>query len=155
MKVRFNRWYNAVLSVLLAMMGYGCSEEDQMDEYGPPIDMYGTPPFTYSIHGAVMDEDSIPVQGIKATLQNIRPDSTTQIVTHDSTLTDSVGEYRLGVLSYHMSVDTKLVVEDIDGEANGGEFQSDTIDIAKMMLEGKGFDSGNLQVDITLKKKAE
>ena len=25
MKVRFNRWYNAVLTALLTMLGYGCS----------------------------------------------------------------------------------------------------------------------------------
>ena len=29
MKVRFNRWYNAVLTALLTMLGYGCSSTDE------------------------------------------------------------------------------------------------------------------------------
>ena len=40
MKVRFNRWYNAVLTALLSMLGFGCSSEEPMDMYGPPVE-YG------------------------------------------------------------------------------------------------------------------
>ena len=42
MKVRFNRWYNAVLTALLSILGFGCSSEEPMDMYGPPVE-YGTP----------------------------------------------------------------------------------------------------------------
>ena len=48
MKVRFYRWYNAVLTALLSMLGYGCSSsEDPLDMYGAPVE-YGAPHGRYS-----------------------------------------------------------------------------------------------------------
>ena len=58
------------------------------------------------------------------------------------------------------SLSTKLVVEDIDGEANGGEFLSDTLDVdhkkALKTKEGDGrWYEGVFEVsqDVKLKKK--
>ena len=58
MKVRFNRWYNAVLTALLSMLGYGCSSsEDPTDAL-----MYGVVPVAeYQIRGQVTDEAGTPV----------------------------------------------------------------------------------------------
>ena len=36
MKVRFNRWYNALLTALLAMLGYKSCSLNSPDEYGTP-----------------------------------------------------------------------------------------------------------------------
>ncbi|MBQ9672012.1 MAG: radical SAM-associated putative lipoprotein [Prevotella sp.] len=152
MKVRFNRWYNAVLSVLLAMVGYGCSSDDEniIVSYAPG------PDYDYNVYGTIMDEDSIPVQGIKTTLKNIHPDYLDRAVTVDSTLTDSVGEYQM--FRSWLPDHAKLIVEDIDGEANGGEFQSDTIDIYER-LWNKDIKTINnerqVEINITLKKKQE
>ena len=41
MKVRFVHWYNAVLTALLSMIGYGCSTTSNEPE------MYGTPTADY------------------------------------------------------------------------------------------------------------
>ena len=68
MKVRFNRWYNAVLTALLSMLGYSCSSDDIVDEYGVPVE-YGVPTAHFIMKGTVTDEAGTPIQGIKATLK--------------------------------------------------------------------------------------
>lgn len=50
MKVRFNRWYNAVLTALLSMLGYSCSSDDIVDEYGVPVE-YGVPTAHFIMKG--------------------------------------------------------------------------------------------------------
>ena len=61
--------------------------------------------------------------------------------------------------AYTMGSDIKLIVEDVDGEANGGKFRSDTLDIdsskAVKTSEGTGtWDMGTyeLRTDIKMKK---
>ena len=74
MKVRFNRWYNAVLTTLLSMLGYGCSFEEPMDMYGTAVMEYGVPNADYIVMGQVTDETGTPVQGIKTSLKIVYQD---------------------------------------------------------------------------------
>lgn len=123
MKVRFNRWYNTVLTALLAMLGYGCSESEELEK---DVLMYGCIVAYYTINGTVTDEAGAPVQGIKTSVKMLfRQD----IVGMDSVQTDESGKYLLGFNEMMDNEYTKLIVEDVDGEANGGEFLSDTLDI--------------------------
>ena len=130
MKIRFNRWYNAVLTALLSMLGYGCSSsEDPTDAL-----MYGVLPVAeYQIRGQVTDEAGTPVQGIKTSVKIIMSspsaDGKKEIYARDSVLTDASGKYDISFATTPGNPETKLIVEDIDGEANGGEFLSDTLDI--------------------------
>ena len=75
MKVRFNRWYNAVLTTLLSMLGYSCSlTNDEPDMYGSIL-MYGVvnPDATYEVKGTVTDEGGTPVEGIKTAVKFVSP----------------------------------------------------------------------------------
>ena len=163
MKVRFNRWYNVILTALLSVLGYACSSSDEDDEV---VCMYGTPHADYQFSGTVTDESGSPVKGIKVSAKNVyrRYDSTV-VETYgvDSTLTDSKGKYAVeggAFLGEHI---LKLIVEDIDGELNGGAFKSDTIDIdfdsAKKIKEpdreDDSWSNGTFAItqDIKLKKK--
>jgi len=161
MKVRFNRWYNAVLTALLSIIGYGCSSSDD-PEY---ICMYGTPHADYQFSGTVTDESGSPVKGIKVSAKNVyRRYDSTLIETYgvDSTLTDSKGKYAVEGEAFLGEHILKLIVEDLDGEANGGNFMNDTIDIdfdnAKKVKEPDKDDywsDGTFAItqDIKLKKK--
>ena len=161
MKVRFNRWYNAVLTALLSIVGYGCSSSDD-PEY---ICMYGTPHADYQFSGTVTDESGSPVKGIKVSAKNVyRRYDSTLIETYgvDSTLTDSKGKYAVEGEAFLGEHILKLIVEDLDGEANGGNFMNDTIDIdfdnAKKVKEPDKDDywsDGTFAItqDIKLKKK--
>ena len=159
MKVRFNRWYNAVLAALMSMLGYGCSSsEDSADAL-----MYGVPVAGYQIKGQVTDEAGTPVQGIKTAVKIIMSspsaDGKKEIYARDSVLTDASGKYDISATAPG-NPETKLIVEDIDGEANSGEFLSDTLDIDydKAVKAGEGdhhWYTGKFEIttDVKLKKK--
>ena len=159
MKVRFNRWYNAVLTALLSMLGFSCSL-DEPDEYGSTPVEYGTPHADYILKGTVTDEVGAPIKGIKTSLKEVYGHKTGYCV--DSIQTNESGNYqlKLGKESNFFKENVKLIVEDIDGEANGGEFLSDTLDIdySKAVKVGEGdqrWYEGTFEVvtDIKLKKK--
>ena len=159
MKVKFYRWYNAVLTVLLSMLGYGCSSDEPMDMYGTPVE-YGAPHADYIVKGLVTDEAESPVQGIKTFLKQVdKTEAGTIIFGMDSIQTNETGGYQLEYTGLPQP-GIKLIVEDVDGEANGGEFLSDTLDVdlikAVQTKEGDGRWYGGvyeITQDVKLKKK--
>ena len=161
MKIRFYRWYNAVLTALLSMLGYGCSSsEEQMDMYGTPVLEYGAPHADYIVKGHVADEAYTPIQGIKTSLkQTWQTDAGPYVFGIDSIQTNESGIYQLKSNGIPAG-QTKLIIEDIDGDANGGLFLSDTLDIdydkAVKTKEGDGRWYGGVYEiiqDVKLKKK--
>ena len=151
MKTKVFRLYSAVLSVLLSVLGFSsCSKEEPCE--------YGSPSAHYQFTGQVTDEDGNPLTGILVSAEDISENYCRNFA---SKKTDGNGGYDLTVL-YHSPYDpyTKIVVQDIDGEANGGEFANDTIDVdyklAKQIAEGKGnWFEGTFTItqNIQLKKK--
>ena len=149
MKVRFYRWYNAVLTALLSMLGYSCSSDDIMDEYGVPVEYA-----SYVVKGTITDEAGTPIQDIRVSAPyGSQFDSQyAQIVQ-----TDAQGTFTLNEFSTLRGVE--ILVEDIDGEANGGEFLSDIINVEKLpktqVEKGSGWYQGKFEVNanIRLKKK--
>lgn len=151
MKVRFNRWYNAVLTALLSMLGYSCST-------GEPVE-YGSPYADFVFKGSVTDEAGTPVQGIKTSLKSVFDNENEHYVLGlDSVETDVSGSYQLKYVGMR-DRGLKIIVEDIDGEANGGEFLSETLDIdykkAVKTKEGSDWYEGAYEIsqEIKLKKK--
>jgi len=154
MKVRFYRWYNALLGAILAFLGYSCS--DGPDEYGTPVE-YGVPTARYEMKGTVTDEHGAALQGIKVSLKVETERNLYEPI--DSTKTDSQGSYLMkvnqGVLQFK---GVKLIVEDVDGEKNGGEFQSDTVNVSaitpKKISEGNGhWNMGDYEINANVKLK--
>ena len=95
MKVRFNRWYNAVLTALLSMLGFSCSL-DEPDEYGSTPVEYGTPHADYILKGTVTDEAGTPIKGIKTSLKEVyKDDISTYVFSIDSIQTNESGNYQL------------------------------------------------------------
>ena len=159
MKVRFNRWYNVVLTALLSVLGFGCSS-DEPEEYGTILVEYGTPYADYIFKGTVTDEAGTPVQGIKTSLKSVFDnDNEHYVFGLDSVETDVSGSYQLKYVGTQ-DRGLKIIVEDIDGEANGGEFLSDTLDIDyNKAVQTKKSDefwyegAYDISQDIKLKKK--
>lgn len=161
MKVRFYRWYNALLASLLTLLGYGCSSDEPLDMYGTVVE-YGVPTVRYSLKGMVTDEDGNPIKNIKASVKTGPYEDGTLYYPVDSTMTDAHGQFTIdnlrdGYLGHH-----KLILEDIDGEENGGEFQSDTLSLdqlePKQIEPSSGaWDAGKyeLTANIRLKKKKQ
>lgn len=150
MKVRFNRWYKAVLTALLTVLGYGCSSKTHEE----PVSEYGCPNADYVVHGTVKDEAGNPIQGIQITA----PNGTDTDSQYDQIVqTDAQGNFSLNEFSSFRG--EEIIVDDIDGEANGGEFLGDVIRVdtlPKTQIEkGNGWYEGKFDVtaDIKLKKK--
>jgi putative lipoprotein (rSAM/lipoprotein system) len=157
MKVRFNRWYNAVLTALLTLLGYGCSSSSDDSD----VEMYGVLASYYVIQGSVTDEAGKPIQGIKTSLKHVIKELNYVVECYDSVQTDVAGQYQLEFSGFH-DPNLKLIVEDIDGDANGGTFAPDTLDLdydkairTEWKSQGFGIKDGKyeLQIDVKLKKK--
>lgn len=155
MKVRFYRWYNAVLTVLLSMLGYGCStSSDEVVEYG-------TPYAEYRVKGKVTDESGVPINGIKTSAKNVVVSDISGVHGFglDSVQTDASGQFAVSFRCFPGNPETKLIVEDIDGDANGGEFLSDTLDFdfnkAVQTTKGERWYEGSFEItqDIKMQKK--
>ena len=165
MRVRIKHWYNAVLSTLLSMLGYGCSSStnELVEMYGVPVMEYGTPYAEYKMMGQVTDENGSPINNIKTSAKNVVVSSLGTVYGCyglDSTKTDVSGKYTISFKGFPSNPETKLIVEDIDGESNGGEFQSDTLDVdfekaVKVKDGDENWNVGTYEVyqDIKMKKK--
>ena len=162
MKVRFYHWYNAVLSALLTLLGFGSCTHVGEDEYGSPVVEYGTPYADYIVKGNVTDEQGNPLAGIKASIKSIEeyPEEFAQYAYGlDSTMTDSEGKFLMETRAFISQPNLKLIVEDTDGPAGGGEFLSDTLALDDLPMQqteaGQHWSSGKfeLKADIKMKKK--
>ena len=136
MKVRFNRWYNALLSSLLAMLGFASCSGDEDEE--PFVQMYGVVIPNIEWRGTVTNEAEAPIQGIstlvKYAIMDYNDPSKVDYYTVDSMLTDANGRFAVHVPDIN-HLNYKLILQDLDGEANGGTFQSDTLTLTDLVAE--------------------
>jgi putative lipoprotein (rSAM/lipoprotein system) len=137
------------------MLGFSCDGSG-----GSDVEEYGCPTADYIIKGTVTDEAGTPVQGIKTSLKQVdKTETETYIYGMDSLQTSVSGGYQLKFNGMENS-NLKIIVEDVDGITNGGEFFSDTLDInydqAVQIKKGdRRWYDGVFEVsqDIKLKKK--
>lgn len=147
MKVRLTRWYNAVLTALLGLLGFESCDSNGLEEYGCPY-------ADYIIKGVVTDEAGIPIKDIKV----IAPYSSEMDSQYGQIMqTDTQGSFMLHEFSSLRGND--IIFEDIDGEDNNGLFQSDTISVESLpktrLEKGSGWYEGKYEAtaNIKLKKK--
>ena len=136
MKVRFYRWYNALLSSLLAMLGYTSCSNDEDDEHF--VQMYGVIIPNIEWRGTVTNEAEAPIQGIstlvKYAIMDYNDPSKVDYYTVDSMSTDANGRFAVRIPDIK-DPDYKLILQDVDGEANGGTFQSDTLTLTDLVAD--------------------
>ena len=157
------RWnVESLLSGALALLGFaGCSNITDAP------DLYGTPSVDYKIIGTVTDEQGKPLKDIQVIVKNPNgwsyyDDNTSREslppqVIPDTLYTDKDGKFTSN--NVHAISVSKFTVEiqDIDGEANGGEFlqkhltKYDFYD--KRIKKGKGFYNGEYEYSKTVQLK--
>jgi putative lipoprotein (rSAM/lipoprotein system) len=122
--------------------------------------MYGSPTADFSAKGRVIDEKGQPIQGLQVILGNRWHGENyngTSYKPIDSLQTGPNGEYEVFFASTIPITNLQIDVNDIDGEANGGTFESATVLVKDIQYEdGKGWYEGSAEIlvpDITLKKK--
>lgn len=121
-----------------------------------PVAMYGTPHVEFSLSARVVDEAGEPIQGIEVrTCYGEHFDDKTGISDYLGNI-EAYGSYIWPGRQYN------VVFEDIDGEYNGGEFESLELDISDKVRQTKrgsgDWYQGTFKAelgDVTLKLKSE
>ena len=122
MKKKWISLYNGVLTAGLAALGF-----TSCDGIGNGAEEYGTPTVGYHVVGQVTDEAGNPIRGIKVTIAEIFGQHPEGIGKVDSIYTDAAGKYESKALTSITLDKVNVIMEDVDGEANGGTFANDTV----------------------------
>jgi len=111
----------SLTAFVLGILGFASCEK-ALDIYGNGeiICMYGQPHADFKALGTVKDKSGKPVEGIRVAVRLTVPSSYEQ---KDTVYTDSKGEYLLDTQTFSGPSSVRIVFEDIDGAANGGEFE--------------------------------
>ena len=121
-----------LLYLLLAMLGFSFSTScDVRCEYG-------TPHVNFRAMARVVDEEGKPIEGIRVAILHESWDG--EYRTEDF-------EWRTGYTDYEGNIDAtasphtvpeRLIIEDVDCEANGGEFETKIVDVVGFEQTEKG-----------------
>lgn len=147
-------------AMLLALLGIGgCQDLPEEEEMRL---MYGTPTAQFSVKGKVTDEKGNAIQGLQVILGNRFYDNSSVTYDHhyfpvDTLTTDSDGVYQFESSRISPIENLQVDVNDIDGAAGGGEFNSATTVVRNIEYkDGNGWYRGKADIkvsDIKLKKK--
>jgi len=151
-------------AMLLALLGIGgCSDINNEDNpFREMMLMYGTPTAQFSVKGKVTDEKGNAIQGLQVILGNRFYDNSSVTYDHhyfpvDTLTTDSDGVYQFESSRISPIENLQVDVNDIDGAAGGGEFNSATTVVRNIEYkDGNGWYRGKADIkvsDIKLEKK--
>ncbi|WP_026478501.1 radical SAM-associated putative lipoprotein [Alkaliphilus transvaalensis] len=126
---RFLLWFFA--TVIASGSLTGCrNNQSQVAMYGPP------PREFYTMNGRVQQENGEGVNNIKITIAD----------TDDTIFTSEDGTFTIENMDFMNKNVVTLVVEDIDGTENGGEFQNQTLHITD-------FTSQTIEIELESKQQ--
>ena len=153
--LRFCRWALPLLGVTAVI---SCDGNLPAPEYGVPpsgyddmLCMYGTPVVQFSVKGKVVDTEGNPISGIEVS-QSQAYDGRKVYTSEDGSF-----DYTAEDIGFEMESVT-LTFTDVDGEENGGDFQSHEVTVPMQQTEpgDDAWDNGKYEADgveITLTKK--
>ncbi|MBR5864516.1 MAG: radical SAM-associated putative lipoprotein [Alistipes sp.] len=127
MKTKVSNFVNRILAAVISLLGFSACDNGGM------MLMYGTPTFDYQANGRVVDEEGEPIEGIRV-----------KVTLGDEWAEKIDGTHVEGGVVYSGkdgSFETKkfeqieiysLTAIDVDGEENGGEFETQEVRIDTM-----------------------
>jgi putative lipoprotein (rSAM/lipoprotein system) len=154
MKKSLIKFFDKLLIAILTCIGlFAACDDDKTEDCGctkytgGSIPMYGITSVnfcTYKIAGTVKNSSSKPVENIRIVRES-------EIFDNDTIYTDANGKY---VLMFYDNP-TTLVLEDIDGKENGGEFKTKEIDVfftnADKVKNSRGLFEKTKNIELTTK----
>jgi putative lipoprotein (rSAM/lipoprotein system) len=153
MKNFFVKLTKMLCVAVLGVLGFSACSDDPEGHWVA----YGSPNAKYKYMGTVTDEQGNPIEGINVVMSGDYVSSTP--LASLTLKTDKDGKFSTVTMS---SVNTRIkTIEfvDVDGEANGGEFESQTISPKDMTMtqvaEGDGsWYKGEFELSATIKLKS-
>ena len=153
MKKKWNHLVNSLLTGVLVLLGFSsCTNDDDEDNGGNIILEYGSPTARHEIKGKVVNTEEQSIQNIQVI---VTPAKGSYAWKTDTLTTDAKGEFTFEGGGGSPVTKYKVIWNDLDGEANGGLFKSDSIDVETVKTEdGSGWyrGKGTANVKIVLKK---
>lgn len=146
-----------LLSGALVLLGFtSCSNHEDGNE--EIMLEYGSPYTRFQVKGKVTSETDEPLKGIRVVT---RTEWNNHPMLADTVYTDAQGEFKTQELGSTTIAEQKVYFDDVDGEANGGSFKSDSIALKDMkpelLEEGSGWNKGKFEFStetpVKLKKK--
>ena len=153
MKTKLYKLTRLLCTLLLGVLGFTSCEKE--DEIGDTPAAYGTPTADYIFEGVVTDQAGNPIKGIEVQIDGFFERGTLRTLKHE---TAADGTYFTDIYKECGFV-RSITYTDVDGEENGGEFESLTIkpdDMEKLKLrDGEGWYGGvfKLSAEVKLKNK--
>lgn len=150
---RMLRW---LFVTILSVLGFSACGGDDDDGPSSTPSAYGTPTATYIYRGTVTDEEGNPIKDIDVVLHGVIAGSMNASLVIK---TDKNGVFRTGWLNTSQTRVETIDFVDRDGEANGGDFESQTLEVkdldSKKVTEGSGWYQGEFEVqaNVQLEKK--
>jgi len=136
-----------VLGFLGLASAYSCSEGGLIFT---GADEYGTPYAEFEIKGVVTDGQGEPLKGIEVRCNEV-------YISMETVYTDAEGRFVLSDGSFPTN-SISLDFKDIDGELNGGEFETKTVEVSlEKIADGNGnwdfgFYGAEVEVQMSLKE---
>ena len=128
MKNLINKLIRLLCVSVISMLGFSSCEEHS-DEYGTPIT-------NFRYWGTVTDEAGNPIKGINVIMSGtIKGMPNVQLKTESYMSNENTSLFYTGVFRTDDTRITTIVFADVDGEENGGDFQSVTITPQDMVEE--------------------
>ena len=113
--------FKSLTAAVLGILGFAsCEKALDFNEEGGFYTMYGQPYADFKAVGTVKDKSGKPVEGVRVAVRLTIPSFSER---NDTVYTDSKGEYVFAAQTFSGPSSVRLVFEDIDGAANGGEFE--------------------------------
>lgn len=153
-----------LLSGVVTLLGFSSCGENIFNG-GEVICEYGMPTVDYRVKGEVTDEAGKPLSGIRVIVKDKYLHSKDGDYKHtynhegDTVYTDAKGAFQSAKIKSGSLYQQRVVFDDVDGEANGGEFSSVDMSIndldSKQIKKGDGWYDGEyeLSTKVQMKKK--
>jgi putative lipoprotein (rSAM/lipoprotein system) len=132
-----------IIARLLTLLGFGAALAGCGKMYSPPppdIIMYGVVPTQFEVKGRVTDADDKPLENIRVVLK-LRDDETEENqnrqMLRDTVYTDANGRFETERRP-EISLPWAVIASDIDGEENGGEFETEE---QQLTVQTENFDN--------------
>ena len=132
---------NVVFGGLLSLLGF-----TSCDIVKGGYCMYGQPHADFTVKGTVTDEEGKPVEGIRTIVDAYYKWTDdagidySNLTYSDTLYTDTHGMIEGGGSTFSRPSEVIITISDMDGEANGGEFEEQVIDdpVIKTVEDGDG-----------------
>ena len=137
--------FNALIGILLSLLGFGAACSLGSCEYGTFMAEYGTPHATFKVIGSVKSEAT----------SNVLP-SIRVVMGSDTSFSDASGNYQVENRDFPNDQTFLVEFKDVDGEANGEYQPLDTIVefIDPEFTGGSGgWDNGETEKEINVELK--